>query len=80
MKGIFTLDGIKYEVDSMPTDAKLILDNILQIKEKLRMENLTLNAAINALTKELSAYTEQFTKVEEPAEESTEPVQGEVVQ
>ena len=69
----FTLDDVKYEVESLSPEAKLILDNIMQVKERMRLDNLTGSAAVNALTQELGNHKDSFTV-------ATEEVQAEVVE
>jgi hypothetical protein len=64
----FTLDEVKYEVESLTPNAKLILDNIMQVKERMRLDNLVGSAAVQALTKELSDHKDDFTVATEDAE------------
>ena len=60
---VFGLDGVYYEIDSMPEQAKQLFNKIVSIQEKQSLENLIHNAAIQTLTVELSSLKDQFTAV-----------------
>jgi hypothetical protein len=67
---VFVLDGVTYDMATLPEQAKMIFARIVQIQEKFQLEQIIHNAAVQALTVELSALKEQFTVVEDetPAE------------
>ena len=56
----FTLDGTVYELDSVLGDARQILNNIFQVKEKARIEEMVNHSALSVLTNELNGYKEEF--------------------
>jgi len=59
----FTLDDVDYEIDTMPEEAKVILNNIIKIQEKQIFEYNIYQEAINSLTYTLSKYKDSFVKV-----------------
>lgn len=58
---VFVLDGVTYETESLPEQAKQVFATIIQVQEKQRLENIIHSAAIQALTIELSSLKDQFT-------------------
>jgi hypothetical protein len=66
----FVLDGVTYDMATLPEQAKMIFARIVQIQEKFQLEQIIHNAAVQALTVELSSLKEQFTvvDVEAPSE------------
>jgi hypothetical protein len=67
---VFVLDGVTYDMETLPEQAKMIFARIVQIQEKFQLEQIIHNAAVQALTVELSSLKEHFTVVEDdtPAE------------
>lgn len=61
----FVLDGVKYEIDTMPDKGKHILQLIADIRAKTELEIQTSELAIDRLTAELKSLSEEFTVVEE---------------
>jgi hypothetical protein len=66
---VFVLDGVTYAMESLPEQAKMIFTRIIQIQEKSQFEAMIHNAAVQALTVELSNMKEQFEVVEDEAPE-----------
>ncbi len=69
---VFVLDDVTYDMTSLSEQAKMIFARIVQIQEKFQLEQIIHNAAVQALTIELSSLKEQFTVVEEAAAETPE--------
>jgi hypothetical protein len=61
---VFVLDGVGYDIGSLPEQAVTLFKNIVVIQEKQRLENIIHSAAIQALTLELSNLKDEFTVVE----------------
>jgi hypothetical protein len=60
----FTLDGDRFEIDTMPDKGKHILQLIADIRAKTELEIQTSELAIDRLTSQLKTMTEDFVKVE----------------
>lgn len=71
---VFVLDGVAYATESLPEAAKKLFSMIVQVQEKQQLENMIHNAAIQALTLELSSLKDQFTVIEMPEPENTQEV------
>lgn len=69
---VFVLDGVAYDTESLPEQAKKLFAVIVQVQEKQNIENMIHNAAIQALTLELSSLKDQFTVVEMSEPENTQ--------
>ena len=67
----FTLDGDRYEIDTLSDKGKHILQLIADIRMKTELEIQISELAIDRLTSELKSMSDEFTKVE------PEPVEGE---
>jgi hypothetical protein len=65
----FVLDGDKFEIDTMPDKGKHILQLIADIRAKTELEIQTSELAIDRLTSELKAMSDEFNKVEEDVKE-----------
>ena len=59
----FVLDGVRYEIDSLPEKGKQVLQLIADIRAKTELEIQTSELAIDRLTAELSSMTGEFVVV-----------------
>lgn len=67
----FTLDGDRYEIDTLSDKGKHILQLIADIRMKTELEIQISELAIDRLTSELKSMSDEFIKVE------PEPIIGE---
>lgn len=73
----FVLDGVRYEIDSLPAKAKNILQLITEFRQTTETKIQMAELAIDRLTSELKTMNGEFVVVPEDAEA---PVDSETIE